>query len=258
MLKITLEMVVLAETGKSNFNQHGCDKIGGTPQTLAALVGFPVHQGEKDPPNKETSDMDFLGPAPAPCKSSCSASISSHSALDKVKPKGLPRRFRTRRKESNSQRSNRIKATALARPGTQQVIPVWSVKQGSGCIIHLSIALYMVVSLHFGGKSNMFQMGKMYLLRSPVKTQIQNSVKKGSPKHKHALIRLGSPAKSKSLALAALNSETTEPTEQLKSSVDADGWEPPRRISALEKNLHLSLSTSELGRRCGSGKLAPW
>ena len=26
----------------------------------------------------------------------------------------------------------------------------------------------MVVSLYFGGKSNMFQIGKMYLLRSPV------------------------------------------------------------------------------------------
>ena len=36
-------------------------------------------------------------------------------------------------------------------------------------IIHLNIALYMVVSLYFGGKSNMFQMGKMYLLRSPAK-----------------------------------------------------------------------------------------
>ena len=34
-------------------------------------------------------------------------------------------------------------------------------------IIHLNIALSMVVSLDFGGK-NMFQKGKMYLLRSPV------------------------------------------------------------------------------------------
>ena len=40
-------------------------------------------------------------------------------------------------------------------------------EQGSGCIIHLNIALSMVVSLYFGVEKAMFQMGKMYILRSP-------------------------------------------------------------------------------------------